>query len=498
MSTTEVIDPAGPAFLDGKPKQLFINGDWVSAQSGKVFETDNPSTGEVIASLAEGDKADVDKAVAAARHAFDEGPWSKFTPAQRQRALLKLADLIDENMAEFTLLDSMDMGRPIGLGDFGSPPADTLRYYAGWPTKIHGETMPNSAGTGMFTYTLKQPLGVVASITPWNGPLNASTWKMGPALAAGCTMILKPAEEAGLSPLRLAELAMEAGFPPGVFNVVTGFGETAGAALTAHPDVDKVAFTGSTATGQAIMRSAVGNLKKLTLELGGKSPNIIFADADLDSAVPGAGMGVFANTGQICAAGSRVFVERPIYEEFLERLAAFADSLIVGNSLDPATQIGPVVSRTQLDRVTGYLDIGKNEGARAVAGGARLTDGARANGYFVPPTVFTDVNDGMRIATEEIFGPVAAVMPFDTFDEVIRRANATTFGLGGGVWTRDVGKAHKVAKAVRAGTIWVNTYAVVDPAIPFGGQKMSGWGKDLGMQSVEDYLTVKAVWINTD
>jgi aldehyde dehydrogenase (NAD+) len=287
MSTTEVIDPAGPAFLDGKPKQLFINGDWVSAQSGKVFETDNPSTGEVIASLAEGDKADVDKAVAAARHAFDEGPWSKFTPAQRQRALLKLADLIDENMAEFTLLDSMDMGRPIGLGDFGSPPADTLRYYAGWPTKIHGETMPNSAGTGMFTYTLKQPLGVVASITPWNGPLNASTWKMGPALAAGCTMILKPAEEAGLSPLRLAELAMEAGFPPGVFNVVTGFGETAGAALTAHPDVDKVAFTGSTATGQAIMRSAVGNLKKLTLELGGKSPNIIFADADLDSAVPG-------------------------------------------------------------------------------------------------------------------------------------------------------------------------------------------------------------------
>jgi aldehyde dehydrogenase (NAD+) len=416
---------------------------------------------------------------------------------QRQRVMLKLADLIDENIAEFGLLDSMEMGAPVGLGDFGSPPSDTMRYYAGWPTKLHGETVGNSISESMFTYTLKQPVGVVAAIVPWNGPLISAMWKMGPALAAGCTMILKPAEEAGLSPLLLGELAMEAGFPPGVFNVVTGFGETAGAALSAHPDVDKIGFTGSTVTGQAIMRAAVGNLKKLTLELGGKSPDIIFADADLDAAVVGAGMGVFGNTGQMCIAGSRIYVERPIYQEFIDRLAEFAGSLRVGHSLDPQTQIGPVVSRGQLERVTGYLEIGRQEGATAVAGGARLTEGDLAKGFFVPPTVFVDAHDDMRITTEEIFGPVAAVMPFDTLEEVVARANRTQFGLGGGVWTRDIGKAHKVAKAVRAGTIWVNTYGVVDPAIPFGGMKMSGWGKDLGMQSVEDYLTVKAVWINT-
>jgi aldehyde dehydrogenase (NAD+) len=451
----------------------------------------------VLAELAEGDHADVDRAVAAARRAFDDGPWSRFTPMQRQRVMLKLADLIDENIAEFGLLDSMEMGAPVGLGDFGSPPSDTMRYYAGWPTKLHGETVGNSISESMFTYTLKQPVGVVAAIVPWNGPLISAMWKMGPALAAGCTMILKPAEEAGLSPLLLGELAMEAGFPPGVFNVVTGFGETAGAALSAHPDVDKIGFTGSTVTGQAIMRAAVGNLKKLTLELGGKSPDIIFADADLDAAVVGAGMGVFGNTGQMCIAGSRIYVERPIYQEFIDRLAEFAGSLRVGHSLDPQTQIGPVVSRGQLERVTGYLEIGRQEGATAVAGGARLTEGDLAKGFFVPPTVFVDAHDDMRITTEEIFGPVAAVMPFDTLEEVVARANRTQFGLGGGVWTRDIGKAHKVAKAVRAGTIWVNTYGVVDPAIPFGGMKMSGWGKDLGMQSVEDYLTVKAVWINT-
>jgi aldehyde dehydrogenase (NAD+) len=496
-TTSPAVDSAMPRFLDGRPKQLFIDGDWTPAASGKTFQSENPSTGEVLAELAEGDQADVDRAVAAARRAFDDGPWSRFTPMQRQRVMLKLADLIDENIAEFGLLDSMEMGAPVGLGDFGSPPSDTMRYYAGWPTKLHGETVGNSISESMFTYTLKQPVGVVAAIVPWNGPLISAMWKMGPALAAGCTMILKPAEEAGLSPLLLGELAMEAGFPPGVFNVVTGFGETAGAALSAHPDVDKIGFTGSTVTGQAIMRAAVGNLKKLTLELGGKSPDIIFADADLDAAVVGAGMGVFGNTGQMCIAGSRIYVERPIYQEFIDRLAEFAGSLRVGHSLDPQTQIGPVVSRGQLERVTGYLEIGRQEGATAVAGGARLTEGDLAKGFFVPPTVFVDAHDDMRITTEEIFGPVAAVMPFDTLEEVVARANRTQFGLGGGVWTRDIGKAHKVAKAVRAGTIWVNTYGVVDPAIPFGGMKMSGWGKDLGMQSVEDYLTVKAVWINT-
>jgi aldehyde dehydrogenase (NAD+) len=486
-----------PAFLDGKPKQLFIDGEWLPAQSGKTFDSDNPSTGEVIVQLAEGDSADVDLAVTAARRAF-EGPWSRFTPAQRQRVMLKLADLIDEHMDEFTLLDALDMGVPISLGDFGSPPADTLRYYAGWPTKIHGETTPNSLSNSLFTYTLKEPVGVVGSIVPWNGPLISALWKMGPVLATGCTMVLKPAEEAGLSPLLLADLVQAAGIPPGVFNVVTGFGETAGAALSGHPDVDKIAFTGSTATGQMIMRAAAGNLKRLTLELGGKSPDVIFADADIDAAVVGAGMGVFGNTGQMCIAGSRVFVERPAYEEFLSKLSTFADSLRVGNSLDPQTQIGPIVSRGQLERVTGYLDVGRSEGARATAGGARLVEGDLANGYFVPPTVFADVHDDMRITQEEIFGPVACVMPFDTIDEVIERANRTPFGLGAGVWTRDVGKVHRMARSIRAGTVWANTYGVVDPALPFGGMKMSGWGNDLGMHSLDDYLYVKAVWIGTE
>jgi aldehyde dehydrogenase (NAD+) len=496
-SETTATERPWPAFLDGKPKQLFIDGEWRSAQSGKTFDSDNPSTGEVIVQMAEGDSADVDLAVTAARKAF-EGPWSRFTPAQRQRVMLKLADLIDENMPEFALLDSLDMGVPISLGDFGSPPADTLRYYAGWPTKIHGETTPNSLSNSLFTYTLKEPVGVVGSIVPWNGPLISALWKMGPALATGCTMVLKPAEEAGLSPLLLADLVQAAGIPPGVFNVITGFGETAGAALSSHPDVDKIAFTGSTATGQMIMRAAVGNLKRLTLELGGKSPDVIFADADIDAAVVGAGMGVFGNTGQMCIAGSRVFVERPVYEEFLSKLSTFADSLRVGNSLDPQTQIGPIVSRGQLDRVTGYLDIGRSEGARATAGGARLVEGELANGYFVPPTVFADARDDMRITREEIFGPVACVMPFDTIDEVIERANRTPFGLGAGVWTRDVGKVHRMARSIRAGTVWANTYGVVDPALPFGGMKMSGWGNDLGMHSLDDYLYVKAVWIGTE
>jgi len=496
-SETTATERPWPAFLDGKPKQLFIDGEWRSAQSGKTFDSDNPSTGEVIVQMAEGDSADVDLAVTAARTAF-EGPWSRFTPAQRQRVMLKLADLIDEQMPEFALLDSLDMGVPISLGDFGSPPADTLRYYAGWPTKIHGETTPNSLSNSLFTYTVKEPVGVVGSIVPWNGPLISALWKMGPALATGCTMVLKPAEEAGLSPLLLADLVQAAGIPPGVFNVITGFGETAGAALSGHPDVDKIAFTGSTATGQMIMRAAVGNLKRLTLELGGKSPDVIFADADIDAAVVGAGMGVFGNTGQMCIAGSRVFVERPVYEEFLSKLSTFADSLRVGNSLDPQTQIGPIVSRGQLDRVTGYLDIGRSEGARPTAGGARLVEGELAHGYFVPPTVFADARDDMRITQEEIFGPVACVMPFDTIDEVIERANRTPFGLGAGVWTRDVGKVHRMARSIRAGTVWANTYGVVDPALPFGGMKMSGWGNDLGMHSLDDYLYVKAVWIGTE
>jgi aldehyde dehydrogenase (NAD+) len=350
----------------------------------------------------------------------------------------------------------------------------------------------------VLTYTLKEPVGVVAAIVPWNRPISNAIWKIAPVLATGCTLVLKPAEEASLAALRIGELLAEAGVPDGVVNIVTGFGETVGAALAEHPDVDKVAFTGSTAVGQHIVRASAGNLKRVTLELGGKSPDVIFADADLAKAVPGAAMGVFANSGQICCAGTRIFVERPIYDEFVARVSTFADGLKVGNSLDPATRIGPLVSAEQLDRVTGYLDVGRAEGVRTTAGGSRVDAGDLANGYFVAPTVLADVEDHMRVAREEIFGPVAAVLPFDTLDEVAARANDTQFGLAAGIWTRDVGKAHKLAGKMQAGTVWVNTMLMMDPAVPFGGYKMSGWGHEMGGQGLEGYLNVKSVWINTD
>jgi aldehyde dehydrogenase (NAD+) len=340
-------------------------------------------------------------------------------------------------------------------------------------------------------------VGVVGAIIPWNGPLGASIWKIGPALATGCTVVLKPAEEAPLTPLRLGELVLEAGVPAGVVNIVPGFGETAGAALAAHPDVDKVAFTGSHTTGQSIIRASAGNLKRVSLELGGKSPDIVFADADIEAAVPGAAMAVFANSGQICSAGTRLFVEQRVYDAFVDRVAQFGKGLRVGNGLDPETQIGPLVSEQQLERVTGYLSLGRQEGARAVAGGERLTEGPLAQGYFVPPTVFADVRDDMRIAKEEIFGPVLSAIPFQDIDDLVLRANATMFGLGSGVWTRDVGKAHRLAKAIRAGSVWVNCYQAMDPAVPFGGYKMSGYGRESGLQHVEEYLNVKAVWIKT-
>jgi aldehyde dehydrogenase (NAD+) len=483
-------------FLQGGAKLLLIGGEWVPARSGKTFDSVNPSTGEVIARLAHGEAEDIDAAVQAARAAF-EGPWSRFTPAQRQNVLLKLADLVEENYPELRLLDVVDMGAPISQPGVGEMAAETLRYYAGWPTKLRGQTVANSSQGSVFTYTLKEPVGVVGSIIPWNVPLLAAVWKIAPVLATGCTMILKPAEEAALAPLRLGELLQELDLPGGVVNIVTGFGE-AGAALTHHPDVDKIAFTGSTATGQAIVRAAAGNLKRVTLELGGKSPDVVFADADLDVAVPGAGMGVFANSGQVCVAGSRIFVERPIYEEFVARVSMFADSLKVGNSLDPTTEIGPIVSQPQLDRVNRYLDAGKAEGARMMAGGERLVEGELAKGYFIPPTVFADVHDEMSIAQDEIFGPVASVLPFDEIDEVARRANQTQFGLAGGVWTRDLGTAHRMAHAIRSGVVWVNMYGDLDPAMPFGGAKMSGWGNELSSYSLDEYLNVKAVWIRTD
>jgi aldehyde dehydrogenase (NAD+) len=486
-----------PTFLDGKAKRLFIDGQWVEARSGKTFQTHNPATGEVLADVAEGDAADIDRAVEAARRAF-EGPWSKWRPAERQALLLRLADLVEANIEELATLDTLDMGAPISRTRGNKQRAvGMLRYYAGQATSIHGETIANSLPAEIFSYTLKEPVGVVGAIIPWNGPLGATLWKIGPALATGCTVVLKPAEEAPLTPLRIAQLCEEAGVPPGVVNVVPGYGETAGAALSGHMGVDKVAFTGSHVTGQKIVQASANNLKRVSLELGGKSPDIVFADADLDAAVPGAAMAVFANSGQICSAGTRLFVERKVYDEFTEKVAAFSRTLKVGDGIDPEVQVGPLVSTEQLDRVTGYLKVGQEEGAKALSGGARLTDGALAKGYFVPPTVFANVADDMRIAREEIFGPVISAIPFDDIDEVIRRGNATDFGLGSGLWTRDVSKAHKVAKGLRAGSVWVNCYQAMDPAVPFGGYKMSGYGRESGLQHVEEYLNVKAVWIRT-
>lgn len=489
---------AYPHFLARSRKQLFIGGAYVDAAGGATIATRNPSTGEVIAEIAAGDEADVDRAVGAARRAF-EGPWSRTTPAARQSYLLALAEAVEANYAELKVLAALDMGAPVGPHPrFGADKSgDLLRYFAGWATKIAGDTLPNSVPS-MLTYTQREPVGVVAAIIPWNSPVNQLLWKLGPVLATGCTAVIKPAEQASLVTLRIGEIINELGLPDGVVNIVTGSGRAAGAALTRHPDVDKVAFTGSTTVGKEILRAAAGNLKRVSLELGGKSPDIIFADADLTRAVPAAAMGVFGNSGQGCSAGTRIFVERPIYDDFVDAVSEFAATLTVGNALNPTTKLGPLVTSEHLDKVMGYLEVGKREGARLMTGGRRLVDGDRGEGYFVAPTVFADVADDMRIARDEIFGPVASILPFDTLDEVAVRANATTYGLAGGIWTLDIGKAHRLAAALKAGTVWVNTYNQFDPAVPFGGYKMSGWGRECGPDALEPFLNTKAVWICTE
>ncbi len=479
------------------PTRLLVGGDWVPARSERTFTTLDPATGAAIAEVAEGAAEDVELAVAAARRAF-EGPWSRFTPAQRQRAMYRLVELAQDASEELARLDTLDMGAPLvrSRGAVASGLA-RLAWCASQATAIRGDTIDSSLPGEYFTYTVKEPVGVVGAIIPWNAPVASTMWKLGPVLATGCTMVLKPAEEAVLSALRIAELCLEAGIPEGVVNVVTGFG-AAGAALAEHPDVDKIAFTGSLGTAQKIIQASAGNLKRLSLELGGKSPNIVFADADVEEAVAGAVGGVFANSGQICSAGSRIFVQRPVYDEFVDLLAQRGAALRVGNGFDPDTEIGPLVSQAQLDRVLGYLDRGRAEGAAVRSGGTRVDTAGLGDGYFVAPTVFADARDDMAIAREEIFGPVASMLVFDDLDEVGRRANATPFGLAAGVWTRDVGKAHALAKSIRAGTVWVNCYQVMDAAMPFGGYKMSGYGREGGVEHLDAYLEVKGVYLKLD
>jgi aldehyde dehydrogenase (NAD+) len=472
--------------------KILINNRWVESASGKTFPTINPSTGEKICEIAEADAADVDKAVAAARAAFERGPWRKMPASERGRLMNRLADLIEKHADELAALESLDNGKPVTVAKAVDVAATVgcYRYFAGWADKVQGKTIPIDGN--YFCYTRHEPVGVVGQIIPWNFPMLMQAWKLGPALATGNTVVMKPAEQTPLTALRIGELIVEAGFPEGVVNLLPGYGPTAGAAIANHMDVDKVAFTGSTEVGHLIMEAAAKtNLKRVTLELGGKSPNIVFADTDLDEAVEGAHFGLFFNHGQCCCAGSRVFVEEKIYDKFVAKSGARARKRTVGNPFDPQTEQGPQVDDIQFEKVMSYIQSGRQEGAKLVCGGDRVGD----RGYFIEPTVFADVKDDMKIAKEEIFGPVMSIIPFQSVDEVVDRANRTTYGLAAAVWTRDIQKAHAIANSVRAGTVWVNCYNVLDTRAPFGGFKQSGIGRELGEYGLQQYTEVKTVTV---
>jgi len=476
--------------------RLLIDGQWADARSGKTFPTVNPADESVITQIAQAGSEDVDAAVMAARKALESGPWSKMTAADRGKVLWKIGELILERVSNLALLETLDTGKTLfDSGKIELPmAAQIFQFYAGAATKIAGSTPSTRADA--FLFTLKEPVGVVAAIVPWNFPFLLSSWKVAPALAAGCCVILKPASQTPLTALELGRIGLDAGLPPGVLQVLPGAGSGAGMDLVRHPGVDKVAFTGSTEVGKTILREAAGTLKRVSVELGGKSPNIVFADADQEAAIRGAFNGIFYNKGEVCAAGSRLFVEKSIHADFVAQLAERADAIVLGDPREKGTRMGPVVSSAQLDTVLGYIASGQKDGARVAAGGRRAAEINGGKGYFVRPTVFDGVTPAMKIAREEIFGPVLAVLPFDDVSDAVAQANATIYGLAAGVWTRDVAKAHKVARAVRAGTVWINTYNLYDPALPFGGFKQSGFGRDLGHEAIEGYLETKSVWID--
>lgn len=502
MTTTAApaLPPQIHKFLSGGPKKMYLGGKWVESASGKTFKTMNPATGEPLAEVCEATEADVEQAVLFARKAFESGLWSKVNPAEKAKILWKIADLIEKNIDELAALETLNNGMPIREGRYAELPLaiESFRYWAGWTTKISGETLPTTTPyapkTQFFTYTVKEPVGVVAAIIPWNLPLQMAAWKMAPALACGNVLILKPAEQTPLTALRLAEIMEEAGLPPGVVQVLPGFGPTAGRALVAHRGVDKVSFTGSPEVAREIVKASAGDFKRVSLELGGKSPHIVFADADLDAASKSAYMGIFYNQGQMCCAGSRIFVEKPAFEALSEKLAERAKKARLGPGIDPNTQMGPVISEEQLKRVQSYVDSGKKDGAKVLAGGDRPSN--LGKGYFYNPTVFVDVKDEMKIAREEIFGPVAAVMPFESVEEVIARSNRTDYGLAAGIWTKDIKKAFRMAAALRAGTVWINAFNFADNTAPWGGFKASGWGRENGPQAIDLYTEVKTVWVD--